>query len=57
MAVPMNPISHPRLKLQRKLLNSALGPASRRAAVDGFTSLFLPGNIVALASVADAGTA
>jgi len=34
-----------------------LGPASGRAAVDGFTSLFLPGNIVALASVADAGTA
>ena len=37
-------------------LRPDLGPATKRAAVDGFTSLFLPGNIVALASASDART-
>jgi hypothetical protein len=34
-------------------LRPDLGPVSRRAAVDAFMGLFLPGNIVALAFASD----
>jgi len=42
---------------EQVFLRPDLGAITRRAALDGFRSLFLPGNIISLAKEADAGTA